>query len=68
MISPDAIITEKERIIMQLKLSYIGFYPSFWCYVHPSSVPLGAKAADFILVVVDVRANCQHLESFAGRL
>lgn len=68
MISPDAITTEKERKIMQSKLSVLGFYPSFWCYAHPSSVPLGPKVAGFILVVVGVRANCQHLESFAGRI
>lgn len=37
----------------------LGFYPS--------STHLGSKVADFIVVLVGVRASCQHLEYFPGK-
>lgn len=55
---------------MQLKLWYLWFLvsvPLLGVTFTPLLLLHGSKAADFILVVVSVRANCQHLESFPER-
>lgn len=67
-ISPDLLITEKEKNNNGIKfvIHTPKFFQFSWCYVHS---PYPPKVGGFTLVVAvgGVTAICEHLQFFGGR-
>lgn len=53
-------VNNSSNIINIVTHKLLHFYPFSWCFAHPSTIPLGPKLGDFMLVLVmsgDVSAS-----------